>query len=203
VHTIVLMLLLASQGAGLPVIDGRIEASEWAGAARRAMINGGELYLLPRGEFLYLGIRGPNRGLASLCVVKGDRVRVLHASAAVGEAVYVRAGTGWTLQTGFTWALRDSPRGGGPAAGDRLAFLGRSGWLANASAAGSPEREFQIRLADVDAIAVTYLSLTEPPVVSFWPDTIDDDCRDVKVPQGYVPVTATFRPSRWHAIDRR
>jgi hypothetical protein len=199
---ILLAMLLAAEGLPGPIIDGRIDPTEWAGARKHAMVNGGELYLLPRGEFLYVGIRGPNPGLASLCVVTGGRVRILHASAAIGEGTYEPAGDVWARRSGFAWALRDSPRAAGPSPADRAAFLGQSGWLANASAAGSPEREFQIRIADVEAIAVTYLSTGQPMTVSYWPDVMDDDCRDVKVPQGYLPVTARFRPGLWHTPDR-
>lgn len=200
---ILLAILLTSQALPAPVIDGRIDPVEWSGASKHAMVNGGELYLLPRAEFLYVGIRGPKPGLASLCVVTGGRVRILHASAAVGEGTYEQEGEEWTRRSEFSWALRDSPHDGGPGAADRVAFLGRFGWLANASASGSPEREFQIRLADLRAVAVTYLSMGQPLTVSYWPETIDDDCREVKVLQGYLPVTARFRPSLWRAPERR
>lgn len=169
---LLLMLLSVDPGTTAPVIDGRIDAAEWAGASRQATTNGGELYVLPHGDFLYVGIRGPNAGLASLCIVKDGRVaRILRASAPVGGAA-------------------------------RVAFLGQSGWLANASGAGSPEREFQIRLADVDAVAVTYLPMAEPLRMSYWPGVLDDDCREVKVPKGFLPATATFRPGRWRAVDK-
>ena len=200
--TLVIMLA-AAQGTRAPVVDGRIDAVEWAGATRQAMVNGGELYLLRQADYLYVGIRGPHLGLASLCIVSAGRVRILHASAAVGEALYEYDGAAWVRRDDFTWALRDSPGGAGPGAADRTAFLEKTGWLANASASGSPEREFQIRIADVDAIAVTFLSTGDPLSVSYWPDTTDDDCRDVRVPRGYLPVTARFRPERWYTTERK
>jgi hypothetical protein len=76
------------------------------------------------------------------------------------------------------------------------------GWLANASAIGSPDREFQIRADQVDAVGVTFLSTTEPPAVSYWPQTMKDDCRSVKVAQGFLPDAADFQPSGWHQVKR-
>lgn len=184
-----------------PVIDGRIDEQEWRGAQREHLAGDGDVYLLRRGEYLFIAVRGPKPGLASLCAAKGDAVRILHASAAVGEARYERAGHGWTRRQDFTWSLRDSPRGG-PADADKAGFLSASGWLANANRAGGTEREFQVRASDVESLGVTFLSTDEPMHVSYWPSTMDDDCRSVKVPQGFLPDTAQFAPESWHRPAR-
>lgn len=197
------LLLVAAQGASGPVVDGRLGAGEWAGAARHALTGGGELYLLAQGDLLYVGIRGSKPGLASLCVASGDRVRILHASAAVGEGGYVKDGASWAKRTDFEFALRDSPRGGGPTAADRAAYFQKTGWVANASATGSPEREFQIRLADVEAIGVTYLAIDEPMAMAYWPASLDDDCRALKMAQGYLPAAARFSTASWHRVEPR
>jgi hypothetical protein len=36
--------------------------------------------------------------------------------------------------------------------------------------------------------------------VSHWPASMDDDCRAVRVAQGYLPETAQFRPATWHRV---
>jgi hypothetical protein len=198
----VVLLTLAQAGAP-PQIDGHIGAEEWTGATKHTLTGGGELSLLTLGDSLYVGLRGPKAGLASLCIASGDRVRILHASAALGEGIFVRKGPTWSKATDFTWALRDSPRSGGPSASERTAFLQKAGWLANASASGSPEREFQIQLAGVEAIAVTFLATDDSLALSYWPPSVGDDCRTVKVPQGFLPDTATFRPDSWHPIGHR
>lgn len=56
-----------------------------------AMIGGGEVSILRTGDELHVVVTGPKAGLASLCVADDSRVRILHASAAVGEAIYERA----------------------------------------------------------------------------------------------------------------
>jgi hypothetical protein len=191
------VVIAAIQPNVAPIIDGRIDAQEWKEATRAAMTGGGEMQMLTRGEFLYVAVRGPKKGLASLCILKGPTVRILHASAAVGEAAFVRDGASWTKQKDFEWILRDSPRTGAPSEQAKTDFLASAGWVANASAAGSPEREFKIQASDVEAIAVTFLSTDEPMVVSYWPAAVDDSCRSMEVPQGNLPASARFNAASW------
>jgi hypothetical protein len=191
------------QTTSAPVIDGRIGETEWAGAATADLTGGGTVKILRRGEFLYVAVRGPRSGLASLCAAKGTRVRILHASAAVGEARYDRAGDAWKQTSPFEFQLRDAPRAGRPTPSEYADYLRRAGWVANASAAGSPEREFQIRAEDVDALAVTFLGTSEPMTLSYWPPTIADDCRSVPIAQGYLTPSASFDPAGWHPLPKR
>lgn len=34
-----------------------------------------------------------------------------------------------------------------------------------------------------------------------WPASMDDDCRSVKIAQGYLPETARFTPERWRKVQ--
>ena len=86
---------------------------------------------------------------------------------------------------------------------DLSAFLQKNRWLANASATGLAAREFQMRLADVRTLGVAYLSTAEPMAVSYWPASMDDDCRSVRVPQGLLPERATFHPECWQRVGRK
>ena len=195
------LLFALTQVPASPVIDGRIGDEEWAGAERHALEGGGDLQLLRRGEDLFVAVRGAGPGLASLCVAAGTTVRILHASAAVGEGAYVQQGTTdtWTKRADFDWAFRDSPRGAAPAEDAKTAFFAKSGWLANASAAGSPDREFRIRAAGVESLAVTYLTV-QGLSLAHWPPSVADDCKAVRIAQGFLPDTARFAPSGWHVI---
>ena len=166
-----------------------------------ALTGGGEVTLTRSGEFLDVAVKGPRAGLASLCVGDDSRVRILHASAAVGEAIYEKDGDRWILKSGFEWKLRDA-RTGPPTDEQVNAFLASAGWTANASRAGDPRRNFRIRLTDrTRYLGVTFFTTDEPMAVSYWPGTIDDDCRAVKVAQGFRPETARFDPRRWHPIN--
>jgi hypothetical protein len=166
-----------------------------------ALTGGGEVTLTRTGEFLDVAVKGPRAGLASLCVGDDSRVRILHASAAVGEASYEKDGDRWILKSGFEWKLRDT-RTGPPGQEQVEVFLASAGWTANASRTGDPRRNFRIRLTDrARYLGVTFFTTDEPGALSYWPGTIDDDCRAVKVAQGYLPETARFDPRGWHPIN--
>jgi hypothetical protein len=200
-----LLLVRHPQAPSAPVIDGRIDDAEWASAMTAELTGGGAMRILRRGDFLYVALRGPRSGLASLCAAKGSRVRILHASAAVGEARYERA-TGdaaWKQTSPFDFHLRDAPRAGRPTLTEYADYLRTAGWVANSSAAGSPEREFQIRADQVDALGVTFLATSDPMAISYWPPTIADDCRSVAIAQGYLPASASFDPAGWYRLQQR
>jgi hypothetical protein len=145
-------------------------------------------------------VTGPRAGLASLCLAEGSRVRILHASAAVGEGVYERAGEEWKLTSGFDFKLRDTKKGP-PSDAERRDYLAAIGWVANADNSGERPREFVIGpSANPRFLGVTFLATSEPMAVSYWPPSMDDGCREMKVAQGYLAPTARFRPERWHPL---
>jgi hypothetical protein len=74
-----------------PRIDGRIGADEWAGSVEAALPDGGRVLMRHDGAYLYVAIRSGKHGFASTCVARGDTVRILHASAALADAMYVSA----------------------------------------------------------------------------------------------------------------
>jgi hypothetical protein len=197
-----LFSFIGTQAGTVPTVDGRTDDVEWAGATTSEMTGGGRVRMLTRGEFVHIAVEGPRAGLASLCAAKGTTVRILHASAAIGEARYERGGDTWKQTAGFSFTLRDAPRGSRPTAAEIADYLRSAGWVANSSASGSAAREFQIRAADVDALGVTFLATTDPMAMSYWPATIADDCRSVPMAQGNLPATASFDPSTWHPIQR-
>ena len=160
---------------------------------------GGEVTFRESGGELLVTVTGPRAGLASLCVGDEARVRILHASAAVGEATYERSGDTWTLKAKFDFKLRDG-RTGSPTTQERDDYFKTMGWVANASRTGDVKREFRVRLSDVRFLGVTFLTTDEPMTVSHWPVSMEDDCRAVRIAQGYLPETAQFRPATWHRV---
>jgi hypothetical protein len=171
---------------------------------RASLAGGGEVTIRHDGDVIHVSVQGPRAGLASLCVGDASQVRILHASAALGEALYEKDGDRWLLKREFDWRLRDTPRTAGPTESQKQAFFTETGWVANASSAGSPAREFRIRLTQrTRYLGVTFLATAQPLAVSFWPATMDDDCRLEKIGQGFLPATARFRPERWEQLPRR
>ena len=180
-------------------------AAAIAGAGQVApapLTGGGEVTITSNGDFLDVAVKGPRSGLASLCVGDDRTVRILHASAAVGEAIYERDGDSWKLRTGFEWKLRDASTGP-PSEEQVKQFFASTGWTANPSRTGDPQRNFRIRVTDrTRYLGVTFLTTSEPMAVSYSPAAMNDDCRAVKISQGYLPETARFDPRNWHQVKQ-
>ena len=181
------------------VIDGTIGEAEWAGARTETMEGGGMVFLRRTDTTLYVGVRGTADGIAHLCVATGDAVRLLHASAAIGSAVYRRSGEGFAKATDFDWQLRD-PALTGAAAAARAAYLEREAWVGTVSRMGpAVEREFAVaRRAWAGGpirVAVGYVTLPAR-AVSRWPAGATD-CAAAELIAGFLPDTASFRPDAW------
>lgn len=187
-------LLVAIACVALPAVAQRTTAP-------LPMTGGGDVTLRQDGDDLHVTVTGPRAGLASLCVGDESRVRILHASAAVGEATYERSADRWALKSGFEFKLRDT-RTGPPAEADRAQYLSSMGWVANASRTGDPVRTFIVHLSErIRFVGITFLTIGDAMAVSHWPASIDDDCRAMKIAQGYLPDSAQFRPAGWHRIQ--
>lgn len=164
------------------------------------MAGGGTVSLRRDGDRLLVTVTGPGAGLASLCLGDESRVRILHASAAIGQATYEKSGASWALSERFVFTLRET-RTGPPPDADQRAYFDATGWVANANNAGTAPREFAIRV-DPRArfLGVAFYTTSGPGTVSYWPPTMSDDCAAVKVAQGFLPATASFRPDTWYPV---
>ncbi len=141
------------------VVAGLAVLAEPAPAQTASPLTGGGVVSISRdGELWRVVVTGPRAGLASLCLAERSRVRILHASAAIGEGVYEPSGDAWVLKSGFEFALRDT-RKGPPAEDERRAYLGNKGWVANADNSGTRPREFLILLSDGARLGVTLFRL--------------------------------------------
>ena len=116
-------------------------------AVTSKLTGGGEVSIVRDADVWRVTVTGPKAGLASLCLADETSVRILHASAAVGEGVYERSGDTWALGSGFDFKLRDKPKNP-KADAERDAFFAAKGWLANADNSGTRPREFVIRHSD-------------------------------------------------------
>jgi hypothetical protein len=185
-------------------VDGTISPGEWDRARAEKLAGGGEVLLQHDGEYLYVAIRVAGTGIGSLCVPHGrDGVAVLHASAAIGSAVYGKTGVGWRSAKQFDFKVRDtsaSPE----AMEERAAFLAQEGWFANTSLRGSGEREYQIawKLGGARGLplAVTYLTFPDEKLHK-WPTGLDDSSADPQLVKGYLPETVRhFDSAKWALV---
>ena len=194
-----LLLLLTLAANVVPQLDGAIGADEWKGAQQHALKGGGEVLLLQREKVLYVAVRGEKRGIASLCVGDGNRVSVLHASAALGTAEYAREGDAWRRRANFKYEVRE-------AASDeaKAKHRGEWAWLANASRAGTPVREFAIELTpERQFLAVAFVTFDGGDAIAYWPEGVRDDCAALRLAQGWAEETQTFAPATWYRVARR
>jgi hypothetical protein len=197
---------IAALGAQTDVtLDGTINDAEWKPAYNRPLEGGGTVYLLTRGNLLYVGIRGPAPGIAHVCVGSESEVSVLHVSAAVGAARFKRDGDKWTLQSPFSWSLRD-PGLTGAAADARAAYLKKEGWVGTVSKMGSAtDREIAIdrnRFGQRLRLSVAYAPIANNQMgaVSKWPD-LRDTCSDAKAVGGTFPDSPRFLVNDWAVVQ--
>lgn len=130
------------------VLDGQISEEEWRGAYKQQLTGGGELRLQQDGSSLYVGVKGLKEGWSHICAAAGERVYVLHASAALAEAIYEKDPAGvWRPIQGFdpaTFTLRQTDQSEETMKA-RKAFFDSHGWLANNNRMGSrTEIEFKL-----------------------------------------------------------
>lgn len=192
-QTLLFVTALLTMLTGGPLIDGVLGEGEWTGARHETMEQGGEVWLRRDGDRLFVAIKAAKNGIASLCTGNQKEVEILHASAALGTARFVREGNDWKAAQDFTWTVRENAT-----AAQRQQHLESAGWLANSHRHPHPIREFEVRLRPGrELLGLTFLHTDEPHSVAYWPKTIDDDCRAIALGQGYVAAGKRFQPGGW------
>lgn len=175
-------------------IDGFIAPGEWDGALVTELTNGGELLLMHDGGDLFLGIRARDQGYGSICVVQDNQVSILHASAALGSAIFEKEDDAWHRTQQFSWccrSLEDSP--------ERQALFETEGWMASISYMEPPEEmEYQITMGEEPlTLAVVYQEGRHRDTALWWPETLDDDCLGLVTRPGDLPEQLEFSPKSW------
>jgi len=184
-------------------IDGRFSVEEWKDALRQELIGGGEAHLKQDGAYLYVCLRGSKQGWAHVYVTRGDTIFVLHASAALGTAIYRRSkGDVWQSVQEFSWTMRDTSLAR-EAMNAREKFLESHGWVANTVRMGTPGTlEFKIvrKLFNGDTSLLATLFASDPKSPQFWPPTLKDDCLAEKLIYGTTPADLKFNREGWAKI---
>lgn len=189
-------------------LDGKLDESEWADANRIPLTPDGEMLVKADDEFVYIGLRSARPALGSIAVCRDEQIFVLHASAALGTAVYEKRGAdGWTMKTGFTWALRETGTDEAMQA-KRAVHLKRRGWVASTVDMGAPgQMEFQIARSWLGSSpALVNVSFYHPydgaePRVAVWPPGANDATRNEALLGGEPPPTLRVETSTWGRID--
>jgi hypothetical protein len=186
-----------------PAIDGVISPGEWDGALQELFSDGSELLLLRNENYLYLGIHSNNPGMiaGNIFIHRGDKIAILHVSAALGTAIYKAAAHDWQQIQEFTWRCRDTSDSAAAQA-ERETFLQQEQWVSRNSRTGTPEElEYQIAMTDENlGLVVTFFRASEINTRIHWPTHIDDDC--TRSFEGGIPIQLNFSPEKWATITQ-
>ena len=193
--------IIAIPNGNLPTLDGTMSADEWSDAKQELFFDGSELLMKHHEGYLYLGIRASAPGMivGNIFVNRGDRVSILHSSAALGTAIYEKSADGFQQTQDFVWRCRSSSNSPSAQA-ERDAFLQQEGWVADNSYMGTPqELEYKIAMPNGSLrLAVTFTPASDISVRIYWPLGLADDC--TKSPQGEFPTIMQFSPSTWATV---
>jgi hypothetical protein len=144
--------------------------------------------------YLYVGIDSGTMGYGSICIAQDDQVSVLHASAALGTAIFVREEDDWRRIRQFSWCCRETVPGP-----RQEQHLEEEGWLASIVYMGiSDEMEYQIVMPS-DGLVMAVVHQTGQSVTSAlrWPETINDDCLGLVGILDDPPERLDFSPETW------
>ncbi len=171
-----------------PVMDGTISPGEWDGAQREQFSDGSDLLLMRHGGYLYLGIRATTLGMlaGNVFVQQNHQIAILHASAALGTAIYQEGSDTWQQSQDFSWRCRKTGHSE-VAQAERAAFLQTESWVASNSRMGMPnELEYQLKIdGSTLHLAVIFLKADDPSVKIPWPAELKDDC--ISSTEGELP----------------
>ena len=201
-------LVLCALLVGVPSLEGRAADAGQAppsGPGREVSVPGMRAVIDVRGAVLTATVQLDGAGISSLVLGSGDRVWVLHASAALGTGEYRCPAEGPCRRVrDFDYRCRD-PSSSPEAERCRREFRAADGWVANVDPRGTLTRTFQVDLPRFGAggapvfLAVTGLTFPDRP--ARWPAG-DDDAGALSLQQGMLAERARFSPRSWSAVRR-
>ena len=186
------------------ILDGKIDENEWANATKYNLSDGGNLYVLHEKDILYFGIKGNSPGWAHVYLYWNDSVRVLHASAALGEQLYINEKGFWKLQRNFSWELRESDYGVKLIQKQAL-YYAKNGWCANNNNTGDKitlEYKIDLKRFGTPEIKFAVLFTSDGKNKSHYPTKLNDDTLLDKLVSGTNPDSLHFMPQTWVNIKK-
>lgn len=180
-----------------PAIDGLVASQEWTGSTPLVRSDT-SVRVMRTGDVVHLLVESQQPGIIHICVARGDTVDVLHASASLGSATYVKQGSEFRLVTPFAWAVRDA-NGSPAAAAERSAYLATHGWTGSTVAQSNTHHELQMSakmLAGNARVAVARYNFLQSSVTS-WPQHSAAGCGNTALVMGNPPDVVAFSPEAW------
>jgi hypothetical protein len=179
-------------------MDGTLSPGEWDDALLLSLSADFAVFVKHANGYLFLGIQATTQGVPSPMIVRGGEIYVLHASAALGTAIYAQQEDMWSMTQAFTWQCRTL--GFSEAAiAERNQFLEAEGWLATIGSLGTPTMfEYQI-LLDEEPLQMLFLFLatTTPLQIVSWPESQEVTASYLDMITGPIPDRAIFDLNDW------
>lgn len=211
IAVIILSFLLALQAqetvkasqSNPATIDGKIEETEWKNAKSFDLTGGGKVFFKYDGQFLFVGVRGVAKGWSHLYLNQGEKISIMHASAALGMTSYSQNENElWQPANPFSWDLRD--RTITAETTKKMAdYLARNYWVANNNnMTNSSEIEFQLKPQNTNEpffLAIVYASDAKNP--QYFPAGLKDDTIKETLVYGNTPNDLKFNCNQWAKIS--
>jgi len=182
-------------------LDGILNDNEWKNAKEYRLSGGGKLLIKKENKELYIAMAGDKQAWAHVYLYSLDTIRVMHASAALGEAKYIRQNDLWRSIETFQWALREKEYN------DELVrkqqdHYQKHGWVANNNNMGNGMTfEFKLNLSHPDPVYFACVLAQVPLELSYFPGSLSDNTILPKLVQGYTPDSLQFDPALWEKAN--
>lgn len=183
-------------------LDGVISDNEWKDAKEYNLSGGGKLLMKKENKDLYVAMAGNKKAWAHVYLHQTDTIHVIHASAALGVAKYIKQNNWWRNIQSFQWELREEIYNEELIKKQQAHYL-KYGWVANNNNMGNGMTfEFRLNLSRIDDIPVSFACvLAEVPLdLHYFPRSLTDNTVLPQLVQGDTPDSLKFVPATWEKI---
>jgi hypothetical protein len=181
--------------------DGILSDGEWTGAEQHDIGNGNKVFLKRDNDVLHVALSSANSPFWShLYLSDGKRIKVMHASAALGSINYEADGSLWrTSDKSFVYELRD--REFTPETATKMdSYFSKNGWVSNNVNLGDKKTvEAKINLEGFTPKYFACVVATPEEYYSF-PVGLKDHTVLTRLVQGYAVDSLTFEPDLWKKL---
>jgi len=181
------------------LVDGKVEAQEWADSARHDLANSVTMWVKTDGAHIYLAMRGTKQGWSHVYLNDGSSsdVSVIHASAALGRIVYKQDEKKlWQPQNDFVWEVRERTVNA-ERQSVMNAYLAKNGWVAsNNNMGNTTEVEYKLAVKGSNVrLAAVFMQAGVPS--THFPATLADGSLKQKLLEGNSIRDLKFDVSQW------
>lgn len=184
--------------------DGVFIETEWKDAVQYAVGNGNKVYLKEESDVLYVALVSTKKIWSHFYLSDGKRVKVMHASAALGAIEYNETDAVWlTKDRSFVYELRNN-KFNEETSSAIASYYSKNGWVANNNNLGDGrtiEAKFNLSVFKPKFFACVIATVDQQ--LYPFPVELNDDAVLTKLVQGNSVDSLKFQPIMWHAIKQR